>query len=346
MESIPAPMAILNAERQVVFSNAAFQELALAESPEAVCGLRPGEALDCRHSTRGCGEGEACGLCGAREAIARTQETGETVVRECHLEKTGSTGTARELLVRTTPLEIEGVRYVLLSLTDISRLSRRGALERIFFHDLLNTASSFRVSLDLLRRGDLPEDRRAVLLDRLSAACDALEEEIEAQRIMVSAEQGTLHAQRNLVETRELAEQVKRQAEGLPAAEGRCITVAPFTESFSFISDDALVRRILLNMVKNALEACPDGASVTVGARRDSGGGAVLTVHNPGFMERNVQLQVFRRCFSTKGAGRGLGTWGMKLLAEEYLGGRVTFRTDPQAGTTFSLALPARPACP
>ena len=345
MDSVPAPLAILNAQRQVVFSNAAFQALARAQSLEAICGQRPGEIFACRHSAAGCGDGVACGLCGAREAITRTLDTGETSVRECHIETADTMGPARELLVRTAPFEIDGASYVLLSLTDISHLSRRGALERIFFHDLLNTASSFRVSLELLRRGDLPEERRRVLLDRLAAACDSLEEEIQGQRIMAGAEQGTLRAQRNLIETRGLVEQVKRQAEGLPSAQGRPIAAAPFNESFTLISDDSLVKRILLNMVKNALEASAPGAEVTVGARRNAAGDAVLTVHNHGSMPRAVQLQVFRRCFTTKGEGRGLGTWGMKLLAEEYLGGRVGFTTDPAEGTTFSLFLPPRPAC-
>jgi signal transduction histidine kinase len=60
-------------------------------------------------------------------------------------------------------------------------------------------------------------------------------------------------------------------------------------------------------------------------------------------MERQVQLQIFHRYFSTRGEGRGLGTWGMKLLAEEYLGGRVSFSTSPESGTTFSLTLPFKP---
>ncbi len=345
METVPAPLAILNAQRQVIFANAAFAELVRPTDLEAFCGLRPGEVFGCRHAADGCGESAACGFCGARDAIVRTQETGETAVRECHNDTAGG-GPARELLVRTTPFQIEGSSYVMLSLTDISHVSRRGALERIFFHDLLNTASSFRVTLELLRRGSLPEERRAVLLDRLSASCDALEEEIQGQKIMVSAENGTLKAQRNLIETRTLVEQVKRQAEGLVAAERRAVEIAPFSEGFSLVSDDALVKRILLNMLKNALEASPAGSSVSVGARRDPAGYAVLCVHNAGFMEPAVQAQVFRRYFTTKGEGRGLGTWGMKLLAEEYLGGRVELSSEPAAGTTFSLVLPQRPGRP
>jgi hypothetical protein len=36
----------------------------------------------------------------------------------------------------------------------------------------------------------------------------------------------------------------------------------------------------------------------------------------------------------------------MKLLAEECLGGRVEFCTDPQHGTTFPLVLPVKPGSP
>jgi sensor histidine kinase regulating citrate/malate metabolism len=55
---------------------------------------------------------------------------------------------------------------------------------------------------------------------------------------------------------------------------------------------------------------------------------------------RDVQLQLFKRSFSTKGEGRGLGTYSMKLLTERYLNGRVGFRTSESAGTTFTASYP------
>jgi sensor histidine kinase regulating citrate/malate metabolism len=57
-------------------------------------------------------------------------------------------------------------------------------------------------------------------------------------------------------------------------------------------------------------------------------------------MPRSVQLQVFNRSFSTKGAGRGLGTYSMKLLTERFLGGRVWFTSTREAGTTFYASYP------
>jgi sensor histidine kinase regulating citrate/malate metabolism len=67
-----------------------------------------------------------------------------------------------------------------------------------------------------------------------------------------------------------------------------------------------------------------------------------ISVNNSRVMPRHVQLQIFNRSFSTKGAGRGIGTYSMKLLGESYLKGRVGFRCEEAFGTTFFIDLPER----
>jgi sensor histidine kinase regulating citrate/malate metabolism len=57
-------------------------------------------------------------------------------------------------------------------------------------------------------------------------------------------------------------------------------------------------------------------------------------------MTREVQLQVFRRSFSTKGRGRGFGTYYAKLVAGRYLKGTVSFQSSAAEGTVFSVSLP------
>ncbi len=57
-------------------------------------------------------------------------------------------------------------------------------------------------------------------------------------------------------------------------------------------------------------------------------------------MPEDARLQVFQRSFSTKGPGRGLGTYRIRLLTEKYLKGRVSFATGPE-GTTFTAEYPA-----
>ena len=57
-----------------------------------------------------------------------------------------------------------------------------------------------------------------------------------------------------------------------------------------------------------------------------------------------MSVRIFQRSVSTKAErGRGLGTYGMKLLGERYLGGEVSFVSTEEAGTTFSVRLPIRP---
>jgi signal transduction histidine kinase len=52
-----------------------------------------------------------------------------------------------------------------------------------------------------------------------------------------------------------------------------------------------------------------------------------------------IQLQIFQRFFSTKGPGRGLGTYSMKLFGERYLKGKVDFSSQAPQGTTFTVTL-------
>ena len=87
-------------------------------------------------------------------------------------------------------------------------------------------------------------------------------------------------------------------------------------------------------MVKNALEATAPGGSITLMAKR-SGDKFRISVHNQAFMTPEVEMKVFMRSFSTKGVQRGLGTYSMKILGEQYLGGKVNFTTDVSEGTTF-----------
>ena len=107
----------------------------------------------------------------------------------------------------------------------------------------------------------------------------------------------------------------------------------------NLFSDPVLLERVLGNMIKNALEATPSNGTVTVGCGPIQGG-VQFWVHNPTDMPRDVQLQVFQRAFSTKGKGRGFGTYGIKLLAERYLQGGIGFESVEAEGTTFWISLP------
>jgi signal transduction histidine kinase len=106
-----------------------------------------------------------------------------------------------------------------------------------------------------------------------------------------------------------------------------------------FVTDVALLVRVLVNMVRNALEAAPQGP-IRIECRR-VGETYRFSVNNPGVIPDDVAAWIFTRSFSTKAAqGRGLGTYSMKLFGERVLGGRVGFTSDAGSGTTFFIEHP------
>ncbi len=94
-----------------------------------------------------------------------------------------------------------------------------------------------------------------------------------------------------------------------------------------------------MSIVKNALEAIKAGEIVTCGCNK-LGDKVQFWVHNPGYITPHVQSQIFKWSFSTKGKDRGLGTYGMRLLSERFLGGKVAFTSTPTGGTTFTATYP------
>lgn len=93
-------------------------------------------------------------------------------------------------------------------------------------------------------------------------------------------------------------------------------------------------------MLKNALEAAEKGEKVQLGCKTKNGS-VEFWVHNNQVIPGEDQLKVFKRSFSTKGRGRGLGTYSMKLLTEKYLDGKIEFTSKPGQGTTFRAVYPA-----
>jgi len=95
--------------------------------------------------------------------------------------------------------------------------------------------------------------------------------------------------------------------------------------------------------VKNAFEGTAPGGEVRVRCFTEDDS-VVFEVWNAAAMPAEVAMQVFVRYFTTKGRrGRGLGTYGARLIAERYLGGSLSFATSEAQGTTFRLKLPRPP---
>lgn len=333
---------ILNPLRQVVAANQAVIRM-LDCSSEQVLGRRPGELVGCKNAAAGpdgCGTSPECVTCGAVNAILESQRTEDRVTRECRIALEEPVGGAMDLNVSATAVAIDGQRFTICILKDISDEKRLAVLTRTFFHDVINTAGGIRGFVELLRETVATDSTEQSELADLQELAEQLVDEIEAQRDLTYAESGDLQPDLTPVSVPRLLDQLQALYSRHPVAHGRHLTLGDVWPG-SVQTDRRLLGRVLGNMIKNALEATAPGGTVRVSCHEPSAGEVQFAVHNDGVMPDEVQMQIFQRSFSTKGeVGRGIGTHSMKLFGERYLGGKVAFISRLPEGTTFTLALP------
>lgn len=332
LEAMPEVVTVLNGHRQIVYANRKLLHLLGITQLGAVLGQRPGEVLNCLHAVEsdgGCGTTEFCSTCGAVKAILASQ-AGHANEQECRISQ--QNGDSLDLRVHATPLDVQGEKFTIFSLSDISGEKRRRVLERVFFHDLLNTAGGIMGFAELIKMSP-PEDVLEYT-DSIHEVATTLVEEIRAQKTLVAAETNELSVYPEAVSAQQMLQEVMDSYKAHEVAQGKALVLDANCPGVELMTDKTLLKRVLGNLVKNALEASPAGGTVSASCRADANG-VEFAVHNVAVMPRNVQLQVFQRSFSTKGAGRGVGTYSIKLLTERYLKGKVRFTSAEGEGTTF-----------
>jgi CheY-like chemotaxis protein len=107
-------------------------------------------------------------------------------------------------------------------------------------------------------------------------------------------------------------------------------------------ADAGQIEQVVMNLAVNARDAMPGGGVLTIEAANAEPAHVLLRVRDTGHgMSAEVQSRIFEPFFTTKEIGKGTGL-GLSTVygIVEQLGGRVTFRSEPGKGTTFSLSFP------
>ena len=341
LDAFSGYVLLLNERRQVVAANTEVLLALEANDQRRLEGLRPGEVFCCVHAAEGpggCGTSKACAHCGAVLTILSAQLDHAAAGGECRMtiDRGGVRGAA-EFRVRCTPIEIAGQRLLAFVLQDISAAKRRDVLESVFLRHLVGALGGLKGVARRLTDDD-PAAREAAAESVLGLTA-RLATEVMSHHAIVLAEAGTLALERRPVDPAALLRDVERVATLGAEAEGRTLVVEASSDA-RIQTDPTLAARVLLDMVRNALEATPPGG--TARASYDvEGGRPTFTVRNEGEIPREIAERIFERSFSTKSAkGRGLGAYAMKLLGERLLGGEVWFETSAAEGTSFRFALP------
>ena len=339
LDVMPGMVLVLNNYRQIVFANRAFNHLSGRPGTESLVGLLVGDVLQCHvalDKDAVCGTTDSCETCGALVAML-SGLSGVDSVQECTLtQHDGIVAQHLTLRVWSAPLCFGGEEFVVLAGTDVSHERRRLALERTFFHDILNLVASIQGFAELM---EIDKSADPMMVSRrIQSASQKVIEEIDAQRVLLAVEKGELKVDNHVLTSLDVLKDVIELFEGQEISRKRILQIDDDVIRTAFISDGTLLRRILGNMVKNALEASPEGYTVTLGVDKNTAG-LNFWVHNATVISASYHQRIFQRDFSTKGSGRGLGTYSMKLLGR-FLSGNVSFESSPEGGTRFTLSLP------
>lgn len=252
-----------------------------------------------------------------------------------------------ELIVRIRSLmrlkrlqaEIQAERDNLLDLQQ-----QREQLFQFIVHDLKNPLSAIQVGLELL---DGSEEGRPVSgnhLRRLRDTAQAMGRMIEDILDIGRAEQVGLDLRRTWIPLDTWIPRLVREVESQAQSRGHVLTWA-CPAGLELEADPAFLRRLLLNLVDNALKYSPAGSQTRIEARAQQGG-VRLEVQDQGEgIPESMREQIFGKFVRLDGdgpdtrTGSGLGLAFCQLVAEAH-GGRIWVEGNAPRGSVFVLEIP------
>ena len=144
--------------------------------------------------------------------------------------------------------------------------------------------------------------------------------------------------QRRIVAVRELVEEVYSTLSLQFAAQSISLEV-DIPHAHHIVADREMLRRAILNLMLNALDAMPEGGELTVtSVDGEQMFELEIADSGPGFSEKAL-MRAFEPFYTTKSGGTGLGLAIVYRIAEVH-GGRLVAQNCPDGGAALTIQIP------
>jgi Na+/proline symporter/CheY-like chemotaxis protein len=213
-------------------------------------------------------------------------------------------------------------------------------------HDILQPLNAARLYVTSLVERQGSGDN-AQLVSNVDASLEAVEEILGALLDISRLDSGALRPELSTFRLDELLRQL--EVEFVPLAHEKGLRLKFVTSTRSVRSDRRLLRRLLQNLISNAIKYTPQGR-VLIGCRCD-GGKLCLDVYDTGLgipkSKQRAIFHEFHRLDQGAKVARGLGL-GLSIVERiaRVLDHRVDLQSKPGHGSHFSVTVPIAPALP
>jgi PAS domain S-box-containing protein len=223
-------------------------------------------------------------------------------------------------------------------LIESERLASIGATAAKIGHELANPINGMSLTIQLLeqrlsRQMSPPDDQTDATVKRLKDEISRLNDLTRQFREFVRKEKYDFQP----TELRKLIDDVIRLQE--PHFVGRNVqveaVVAPDLPAVKVDGDK--IKQVLLNLLKNAAEAMPKGGKITIEARATQQA-VILEITDTG-VGIPLDVDAFEPFVTTKKEGTGIGLVIVRQIVTAH-GGAISYRSQPERGTTFHIELP------
>ena len=214
-------------------------------------------------------------------------------------------------------------------LMDIERMVAAGRISSMVGHDLRGPLQTIKNSAFLLK---MDPDQKDELIDTINGAVDY------AVKMLDELRQATRDTPLNLVKT-DLESLIGKAVEEALAPSNVSLELH-IGEGLNMLSlDPVKIRRVLDNLIWNALEAMPQGGVLKLFAARQDDQ-VLLKISDTGvWIPRESLSSLFKPFNTTKSKGLGLGLAYCKKAIDLYRG-VITVISEEGRGTTFEITLP------
>jgi PAS domain S-box-containing protein len=223
-------------------------------------------------------------------------------------------------------------------LRDSERLAAIGATAGMVGHDIRNPLQAIASSL-YLAKTDLDAIPESKLKESLMESLFEIEKNVDYINKIVVDLQDFAKPLKPVLGDINLTVIVQEVIKNRSIPENVTVESSVESQANCFIADATYIRRMLSNLVNNALQAMPDGGKLTLKATREANN-IVISVEDTGIgIPEEVKAKLFTPLFTTKSKGQGFGLAVVKRMTEA-MGGYTSFDSQVGKGTRFTVRLP------